>query len=129
MLLWATSYLDGIITAKEKEQTIEKLLALQKEDGGWPLASLGDWQRSDGKEQDVQTSDGYGTGFVVYALRRSGVPATDPAIERGVQWHKSNQRESGRWFTRSLNKDNKHFISHAGTAMAVMALAECDSLR
>ena len=31
----------------------------------------------------------------------------------------------GRWFTRSLNRDNKHYLSHVGTAFAVMALAEC----
>jgi len=27
---------------------------------------LGDWKRSDGKEQDKDSSDGYGTGFVIY---------------------------------------------------------------
>ena len=34
----------------------------------WALATLGDWKRSDGKQQDRETSDGYGTGFVIYAL-------------------------------------------------------------
>jgi hypothetical protein len=27
-----------------------------------------------------------------------------------------------------VSKDNKHFITHAATAMAVMALAECGAL-
>jgi squalene-hopene/tetraprenyl-beta-curcumene cyclase len=43
-----------------------------------------------------------------------------------VDWLKSHQRESGRWFTRSLHQDSMHYITHAGTAMAVMALAACD---
>ncbi len=126
MLLWAASYLDGFMSEEEQGTCVKELLSLQQEDGGWALASLGDWKRSDGKEQDTQTSDGYGTGFVIYALRRSGMPADSPAIRRGVEWLKTHQRESGRWFTRSLNKDNKHFITHAGTAMAIMALAACE---
>lgn len=129
MLLWASSYLDGLMSEGEKKKCVEKLLSLQTESGGWALASLGEWQRADGKQQDLKNSDGYGTGFVIFTLRRAGSPADDPAIQRGIKWLKSNQRESGRWFTRSLNKDNQHFISHAGTAMAVMALAACDKLR
>ena len=35
--------------------------------------------------------------------------------------------ESGRWFTRSLNRDNYHFLTHAGTAFAVMALSETNA--
>ena len=126
MLVWASSYIDGLISEKEKASCIDQLRSLQKDDGGWALATLGQWKRSDGTEQDTETSDGYGTGFVIYILRRSGLAADDPAIQQGIQWLKSHQRESGRWFTRSLNKDNKHFISHAGTAMAVMALSACD---
>ena len=56
------------------------------------------------------------------------MPANDPRIRKGVAWLKANQRESGRWFTRSANRDSKHFISHAGTAFAMMALAECGEL-
>ena len=93
------------------------------------MATLGDWKRSDGKEQDLETSDGYGTGFVIYALRSAGVSTDSDQIQRGVKWLKTHQRTSGRWFTRSLNKDNRHFISHAGTAMAVMALSASDPAR
>ncbi len=126
MLLWASSYLDGLMTPAEKQACIKKLLVLQKPDGGWGLATLGDWKRADEKEQDLKSSDGYGTGFVLYALRRAGVSVKAPQIQRGVAWLKSHQRESGHWFTRSLNKDSRHFISHAGTAFAVMALAACE---
>ncbi len=128
MLVWAGSYVDGLISQQENKNSIEKLLSLQKEDGGWALATLGDWKRSDGKQQDFEKSDGYGTGLVIYTLRRTGMSADSSPIQKGIHWLKTHQRESGRWFTRSLNRDNMHFISHAGTAMAVMALSECAQL-
>jgi squalene-hopene/tetraprenyl-beta-curcumene cyclase len=126
MLLWANSYTPDLLTAEQKSVTIQQLTALQKSDGGWALATLGNWERGDDLQQDTEHSDGYGTGFVLYALRRAGVESSHDAIQRGVKWLKSNQRESGRWYTRSLFKDNHHFISHAGTAMAVMALKQCE---
>ena len=128
MLLWASTYTDGILTKQQQTKIVEELLSLQGKDGGWALAALGDWKRADKKKQDKTTSDGYGTGFVVYVLRRAGVSADDPRIEKAVVWLKKNQRQSGRWFTRSLNKDNHHFISHAGSAFALMALAECGEI-
>jgi len=128
MLLWGASYTPDLMTAEQKQSCIDDLLAQQKADGGWALATLGDWQRADGTPQDLETSDGYGTGFVIYVLRRAGLPAGDARLQRGIAWLKSHQRESGRWFTRSLHKDSKHFITHAGTAFAVMALVECEEV-
>lgn len=125
-LLWAASKLDGIMPTAEREQTIRALLALQRDDGGWNLSSLGDWKGHDGRANDKDSpSDGYGTGMVVYVLRQAGVPAKDEAIQRGVRWLRSNQRASGRWFTRSLNSDRAHYITNAGTAFAVLALTAC----
>jgi squalene-hopene/tetraprenyl-beta-curcumene cyclase len=126
MLLWANSYVPDLLTAEEKTATIQQLMALQKPDGGWALATLGNWKRGDELQQDTEHSDGYGTGFVLYALRRAEVSPSDDVVRRGVSWLKSNQRESGRWYTRSLFQDNHHFISHAGTAMAVLALKHCE---
>ena len=57
-------------------------------------------------------------------LRQAGLAADDPAVVKGVAWLKANQRESGRWYTRSLNNDKHHYITHAGTAFAVLALVE-----
>ena len=125
MVLWASTYVDGLMSAEERKACIKELLGAERPTGGWAFSTLYPWTRGDGKEQDLETSDGYGTGFVVFVLRRAGVPADDPAVARGVAWLKSHQRASGRWFTRSLNKDNEHFISHAGSAFAVMALAAC----
>ncbi len=125
MVLWADKYYGDLATAAEREETIAKLLALQRPDGGWAAAAMGDWKRGDDKPQDKETSDGYGTGFAIYVLRQSGKAADDPAIVKGVAWLKTHQRESGRWYARSLFKDNKHYLSHAGTAMAIMPLREC----
>ena len=126
MLLWADSYGADVLTDEQAQQCVTELRDLQHADGGWGIAQLGDWPRADDSPQDLETSNGYGTGFAVFVMRRAGVPADDPAIEQGIAWLKSNQRASGRWFTRSLYKDSKHFITHAGTAFAVMALAECE---
>ncbi len=128
MLLWAASYTEDLIPAAQKKTTLGKLLTLQRPDGGWNLPSLGKWKRGDSKEQDLETSDGYATGFVIYVLRRAGLSVKDARIQKGIAWLKHNQRVSGRWFTRSAFRDSKHYITHAGTAFAMMALAECGEL-
>jgi squalene-hopene/tetraprenyl-beta-curcumene cyclase len=126
-LLWAALALDGLMDKAERERTVKALLALQRKDGGWSLPSLGAWKRSDGKPQDEDApSDGYATGLVLYVLRQAGVAATEEPIRRGVAWLKANQRESGRWFTRSLNNSDRHYISNAGTAFAILALKACE---
>lgn len=128
MVLWASKHVDGLLNREQQQAIVEKILAKQKENGGWALASLGDWKRADEKEQDTATSDGYATGFLIYVLRQSGVASDHKSLKSGIAWLKSNQRESGRWHTRSLNRDNHHFISHAGTAFAILALKACDAL-
>ncbi len=122
MMLWASIRLDGLMSDEERATCVDQLSGLQHEDGGWSLASLGAWDRDNGTPQDTQTSDGYGTGFVTFLLLEAGTPADDPRVERGITWLKEHQRESGRWYTRSLFRDSKHYITHAGTAFALMAL-------
>jgi squalene-hopene/tetraprenyl-beta-curcumene cyclase len=127
MLLWASMKLDGLMSPAQREQTIKELLDLQRPDGGWNLPSLGDWRRRDGSPNDKETpGDGFGTGFVVYVLRQAGLPPEHKKIRRGVEWLRTHQRASGRWFTRSLTSDKAHYISHAGTGFAVLALKACD---
>jgi len=125
-LLWASTKLDGLMDASEQAETVKALRALQRSDGGWSLPSLGDWKRRDGSPNSKDApSDGYGTGFVVHVLRQAGVAIDDPSVTRGANWLRTNQRESGRWFTRSLSNDKAHYIANAGTGFAVLALSEC----
>lgn len=128
MKLLASLDVDGIMTGPERRQVVEDLFALQKPDGGWGVVTLGNWERSDGKPRDMESSDGYGTGFAVYVLRQAGVPADDPPVQRGIAWLKTHQRASGRWFTRSMWKDSKHYLTHDGTAYAILALAACGQI-
>ena len=132
MRLLASQYIDNVLTETQCQEVVDDLLGLQKPDGGWALSTLGKWERSDGKQQDYETSDGYGTGFAIYVLRCAGVSKDNPAVQRGLAWLKTHQRISGRWFTRSLWKDQKHYLTHGGTSYAILALAMCgeaDALR
>jgi len=128
MKLLASLDVDGIMTEPERRQVVEDLFALQKPGGGWGVVTMGRWERSDGKPPDMQSSDGYGTGFAIHVLRQAGVPADDPRIQKGIAWLKTHQRASGRWFTRSMWKDRRHYITHAGTAYAILALAACGEI-
>ena len=120
-LLWASLELDGLMDKAERERTVKALLAQQRADGGWSLPSLV------GEPQDKGApSDGYATGLVVYVLRQAGVAATEKPMQRAVGWLKANQRESGRWFTRSLNDVGRHYIANTATAYAILALMACE---
>ncbi|MFO0958426.1 MAG: prenyltransferase/squalene oxidase repeat-containing protein [Isosphaeraceae bacterium] len=130
MRLWASARLDGVMDAEAKAGTVAELKRMQRPDGGWNLPSLGDWARHDGSKNDPEgPSDGFATGFVVHVLRESGVALDDPAVARGIAWLKAHQRESGRWFTRSVSNDKAHYITHAGTAFAILALRGMDEAR
>jgi len=126
MLLWAVRSLPDLVSSDERDAWVAELIDLQREDGGWSLAQLGGglWQRADGSPLE-DLSDGYATGFGVFVLRCAGVELEESSVQRGVAWLKANQRESGRWFARSPHHDGRHYISHAATHFAIMALSEC----
>ena len=128
MLVWADSYLPQLLTDEQSAAIVEELLSKQLPDGGWSAASLGPFSRGDDTPQELDVSDGYGTGFTLFVLRKAGIAADDARIRRGVEWLKTHQRESGRWFARSLFKDSKHYLTHNATAFAIMALAECGEI-
>ena len=115
------------MTERERKQAVKELLALQRSDGGWTLQELleDDKTWEGGRFARSLPSDGYGTGFVLFVLRQGRVPAATAELKRGVAWLKANQRESGRWYTRSLNADRAHYTTNAGTAFALMALKSC----
>jgi squalene-hopene/tetraprenyl-beta-curcumene cyclase len=132
MLAWCSVRVDGINTEEQRKQTLKELLALQLEDGGWSTAGfLTDWEglvAKDGRMLDTKTSDGYGTGIVIVIARELGVPADDPRLQRGIHWIRTNQRESGKWFTKSPVNDAGNRISNVGSAYAILALQACGEL-
>jgi outer membrane protein assembly factor BamB len=121
MLLWAARHVEGLMTDAERDRAVADLLALQHADGGWALERLT-------LGNDKKDSDGYGTGFVIFVARQAGVKADDARLQKGIAWLKSNQRESGRWFTRSPGGSKQNLHSNAGTAFAVLALHACGEI-
>jgi len=92
-----------------------ELLKRQHDDGGWG------WLSS-------EESDAFGTGVAIYALSRDGLPATDPAIARGIKFLTTTQQKDGSWSvhgtkTKSRDKATATAI-YWGTCWAVIGLLE-----
>ena len=108
----------------EIESARRDLLALQMPDGGW--SQLPHYQ-----------ADAYSTGESIYALRESGVQATDSALRKGLQYLLSTENADGTWkvrsrmispasvspeyFTTGFPYVKNEYISYAGSCWAVMA--------
>jgi squalene-hopene/tetraprenyl-beta-curcumene cyclase len=131
-ILIASTKLDGLLSADQKREVVDGLLAAQRADGGWTLSSLGDFKRVDGSAQSTD-SDGYATGLVLHALHLAGLPATRPELAKGLGWLRSHQQPDGSWPGVSLNKkrDPSTFIGKlmvdAATAFAALAIVEAES--
>jgi squalene-hopene/tetraprenyl-beta-curcumene cyclase len=161
--LLASTRLDHVVTDSQRQALIDELVRAQREDGGWSLEAMGPWRWSktappvrapgDLNASLLRQSDGYATGLVVYTLKQAGVTPSHPAIRKGIQWLKTNQRAlpvpdvPGRgWQSHSLNYDREHgslnydpqlggekgepwrrlFMSDTATAFAILALAESE---
>ena len=115
-LLWAKA------DPKLRDTRVRELLALQRPDGGWA-------------QTPYLQSDAYATGQVLYTLRQLGVPAVDAALQRGTAYLGRTQADNGTWhvvnramklqpyFEGGFPYGHDQWISHAGTAWAVMGLA------
>jgi len=114
-LVWGGKNKDAILMARRD------LLAVQRADGGWSdIASM--------------ESSAYTTGLAMMTLQSSGLPVSDPAYQRGVQYLLSTQLEDGSWHVRTRAAgfqpyfDNgfphgvDQWISAAGTSLATIAL-------
>lgn len=125
--LWAAAHNANLQTDEERRAAVDRLLALQQSDGGWSLARLlsDNENAKTGQFAAALPSDGYGTGFVLFVARQTGIAADDARLKSGVAWLKANQRESGRWFVKSLANRPGNLISNAGTAWAVLGLSAC----
>ncbi|MDQ6665019.1 MAG: ankyrin repeat domain-containing protein [Acidobacteriota bacterium] len=99
-----------------------KLTSEQRKDGGWA-------------QRPELESDAYATGQALYALRESGVPASDPACRSAVGYLLRTQLDDGSWHVRSrapkfqpyfqsgFPHDHDQWISSAATAWAAIGLA------
>jgi ankyrin repeat protein len=104
------------------EKAMRELLAVQRSDGGW-------------SDLPSMESTAYATGKTLVALQTAGLPVTDAAYQRGVQFLLKTQQEDGSWYvkTRAMGFQpyfDNHFphgfdqwISAAGTSWATMALS------
>lgn len=139
LLLWASTRIPGLLTAEQRAGLQATVWKHQLADGGWSIRtfataeSLGGGKKAERMSLEADylnpTSDGYQTGLAIVVLRDSGVPASDPRIQKAVRWLLTHQRETGRWWTRSLNIDSRfHYITYSGTAYAVLALAKCGEI-
>lgn len=127
VLLWASGRFPGLLSSKEKRQLVQTMVQQQQPDGGWSLASLGTWSRSDHTPEEKE-SDGYATAIITLALRQSNSHDRDVWL-KGRSWLESHQnKEDGSWRAYSLNKkrdltsDVGRFMTDAATGYAVLAL-------
>lgn len=138
LLLWTSTRMPDLITAEKKQELMDLVWKNQQADGGWSIRTFGQpeqWGKGnraaklrEEPEFASPPSDGHQTGLAIIVLREAGVPANDPRIQKGVTWLLKNQRESGRWWTRSLNTDSWHFITYSGTMFPIRALSLCHAL-
>jgi len=132
LMLWTSLRYDGLINKQKQQELIDVLFSHQNEDGGWSIRSFAQpesWGKgnraerlqAESKEQRT-ASDGHQTGLALLVLHEAGIKAEDPRIQKGLKWLLENQRESGRWWTRSLNTDEWHYVTFSGTIYPVTAL-------
>ena len=131
--LWSSLQLDGIVTESEKRTMVNMILDKQQPDGGWAMRNFGtpeQWGQGsrasklrDEPAEEQSNSDGHMTGLVLWVLTEAGLGMENEQIRRGIDWLKTNQRESGRWWTRSLNTDQSHYITYSGTTYAMAVLS------
>ncbi len=135
VLLWASARLPGLLSNGETRALLDEIIKQQQPDGGWSLATLGPWTRSDHTPQE-KDSDGYATGLITLTLAQTPIRHRPEAFLRGRAWLEQHQnQEDGSWRAYSLNKKRDlasnagRFMTDAATGYAVLALEETRSSR
>jgi squalene-hopene/tetraprenyl-beta-curcumene cyclase len=133
LLLWASLHVDGLLTSAERAEIVQRLLAGHGDDGGWSFAGL--IAPAASPVNRGLSSDGYGTGLTIYVLRQAGVAANQRQISAGLEWLRTNQRASGRWFTPTPVAGEptetgvgtrELYVQNLGTAFSLLALKACE---
>jgi squalene-hopene/tetraprenyl-beta-curcumene cyclase len=126
-MLWASTKLNGLMSAEEQNQVIGEILGRQQSDGGWTMASLGPWKEHPDAPA-AKGSDAYATAMVTLVLQRAGT--SNDATHRALDWLRAHQSPEGYWDAVSMNKHyepgsmQSMFMRDAATAFASMALLE-----
>jgi squalene cyclase len=115
-LVWSGKYKDAV------QKAMHDLIATQRSDGGWA-------------DIDTTPSTAFATGRALVALRTAGLPVSDGAYQKGVNYLLSTQQENGSWFVRNRSMTFQPYfdsgfphgfdqwISAAGTSWATLALS------
>ncbi len=138
--LWASTLVDGILDASQRQALTDEVLALDPEGDGWALTALAKrpgntatWPRRHAIPADAPY-DGYATAYVVYVLKRAG--KTDPKLTRATAWLTAQQVAAGRgpviYLNSVRNPDSTDadeamegkFMRDVAAAYAVLALTE-----
>ena len=88
--IWGLRAVDA--APEELRRASRELIETQRDDGGWAqLAEM--------------TSDAYATGTALVALHLAGgLPPSDPAYHRGLQWLLTAQLDDGSWHVRTRSE-------------------------
>ena len=124
MRLWAGVNWPGWPARRDRERWLDELIEAQADDGGWSMAALSGehWEHDEGDQ--ATTSEAYPTAFSAYVLLQLGKKPDRRPLREGLAWLRRDQRESGRWFTRSPRRDGHHYVGHAGSVYALLALTD-----
>jgi ankyrin repeat protein len=110
------------VPAKEISAQADRVLALQRADGGWA-------------QLPTMSADAYATGQALYALNAAGISTRSEAYQKGAAYLVRTQLADGTWLVRSRGfgfqpyfetgfpHGRDQFISAAATSWAVMGLA------
>jgi squalene-hopene/tetraprenyl-beta-curcumene cyclase len=136
-----SSFMPDVVGPENRAADIEMLWSKQHSDGGWSTRDMSDTNNWSAHMTDIvinlieglpdaadPQSDPYMTALAICMLRESGVSASDPRIQKGISWLKSELRVTGRWWMHSLYRGNYHFSTYIATAKAMQALAMCNEI-
>ncbi|MEO7145855.1 MAG: ankyrin repeat domain-containing protein [Bryobacteraceae bacterium] len=110
------------------QYAMRELLAKQRPDGGW-------------SDLESMESSAFATGKSLYGLQIAGLPASDAAYRRAIEFLLNTQQEDGSWYVRTramafqpyfdagFPHGFNQWISAAGTSWATTALSQAFQAR
>jgi squalene-hopene/tetraprenyl-beta-curcumene cyclase len=119
----------GGLAKPARQHLVGEVFAKQQSDGGWTVAALGPFKQRP-QAPAAEGSNAYATAYTAFLLEKGGVPRSDPALARALDWLRAHQDPKGYWDTASMNKHfpagsmQEGFMRDAATGFAVMALME-----